>query len=200
MTPESPGVRCAIVLGGGRSSRMGADKLELTVGNRSLLQRACDASLGWAARVIVASPARAGFPDQRVTFVLEDPPFGGPVAGIAAAVAALPGEAEEVLLLAGDLADPHAVVEALRAAPLGVDGVVLEDLDGWPQLLAGRYRAEALRLAVEGAPALRDLSVRRLLGALDLARVAAPPALVQDVDTPSQARLAGAELRNYDGA
>ncbi|HSO68240.1 MAG TPA: NTP transferase domain-containing protein [Arachnia sp.] len=200
MTPESPRVRCAIVLGGGRSSRMGTDKLELTVGNRSLLQRTCDASLGWADQVIVASPVRAGFPDQRIAFVLEDPPFGGPVAGIAAAVAALPGEAEEVLLLAGDLADPHAVVEALRSAPMGVDGVVLEDEEGWPQLLAGRYRAAALRLAVGRAPALRDVSVRRLLGTLDLARVAARPALVQDVDTPSQARLAGAEFRNYDGA
>ena len=65
-------------------------------------------------RVIVASPSRDGFGNPRLTFVLEDPPFGGPVAGIAAAVSALPGEAVEVLLLAGDLAAPDAVVAFYR--------------------------------------------------------------------------------------
>ena len=195
-----PAGRCAVVLGGGRSSRMGTDQLELRLDAQTLLARACDAALTWAERVIVASPSREGFGDPRLTFVLEDPPFGGPVAGIAAAVSALPGEAVEVLLLAGDLAAPDAVVDALAAAAPGPDGVVLEDVEGWAQLLAGRYRAEALRLSVDRAPALRDLSVRRLLGGLDLARVAAPPEVTQDVDTPSQARLAGVELRNYDGA
>ena len=119
---------------------------------------------------------------------------------LAFAVAALPEGVVEVMLLAGDLVAPDAVVDALAAAAPGPDGVVLEDVDGWAQLLAGRYRAEALRLSVDRAPALRDLSVRRLLGGLDLARVAAPPEVTQDVDTPSQARLAGVELRNYDGA
>lgn len=195
-----PDGRWAVVLGGGRSARMGTDKLELAVGGRTLLGRTCDAALGWASTVIVASPQRPGLADPRIRFVLEDPPFGGPVAGIAAAVAALPEDATEVLLLAGDLAAPDAVVDALAAAAPGPDGVVLEDEDGWPQLLAGRYRAAALRLAVGQAPTLRDLSVRRLLGGLDLARVAAPPEVTQDVDTPSQARLAGVELRNYDGA
>lgn len=195
-----PAGRCAVVLGGGRSSRMGTDKLELRLDAQTLLARTCDAALAWAERVIVASPSREGFGDPRLTFVLEDPPFGGPVAGIAAAVAALPEGAVEVMLLAGDLAAPDAVVDALAAAAPGPDGVVLEDVEGWAQLLAGRYRAEALRLSVDRAPALRDLSVRRLLGGLDLARVAAPPEVTQDVDTPSQARLAGVELRNYDGA
>lgn len=53
-------------------------------------------------------------PGRSVTLVREDPPFGGPVAAIAAAVA-LPAlaDAEEVLLLAGDLARPAAVVARL---------------------------------------------------------------------------------------
>lgn len=192
--------RIAVVLGGGRSSRMGTDKLELTLATQTLLARTCDAALAWAERVIVASPSRDGFGNPRLTFVLEDPPFGGPAAGIAAAVAALPEGVVEVMLLAGDLVAPDAVVDALAAAAPGPDGVVLEDVDGWAQLLAGRYRAASLRLAVDRAPALRDLSVRRLLAGLDLARVAASSEVTRDVDTPSQARLAGVELRNYDGA
>lgn len=197
---QQPDGRWAVVLGGGRSSRMGTDKLDLAVGGRSLLRRTCDAALRWAQAVIVASPPRGGLDDPRVTFVLEDPPLGGPVAGIAAAVAALPVGAAEVLLLAGDLAEPDAVVAALATAEPGPDGVVLEDAEGWPQLLAGRYRAAALRLAVDRAPALRDVSVRRLLGGLECARVAAPTRVTADIDTPGQARLAGVDLRNYDGA
>ncbi|MHA6512547.1 molybdenum cofactor guanylyltransferase [Tessaracoccus sp. Z1128] len=191
-------MRLAVVLGGGRSSRMGTDKLELTVGDRSLLQRTCDAALGWADRVVVASPRRAGFGDPRVSFVLEEPPFGGPVAGIAAAVDALPGEAEEVMLLAGDLANPDAVVAALAAAVMAPDGVVLEDAESWPQYLAGRYPAAALRRAVGEVPALRDVSVRRLLGGLQVARVRAPADVTRDVDTPSQAVVAGVDAVIYD--
>ena len=50
--------RIAVVLGGGRSSRMGTDKLELTLATQTLLARTCDAALAWAERVIVASPSR----------------------------------------------------------------------------------------------------------------------------------------------
>ncbi|MHA6525776.1 molybdenum cofactor guanylyltransferase [Tessaracoccus sp. G1721] len=190
MTMGRP-TRCAVVLGGGRSSRMGTDKLELRLGARSLLRRSCDAALTWAPTVVVASPWREGFDDPRLTFVLEDPPFGGPVAGLAAAVAALPADASEVLLLAGDLADPQAVVDALARAQPGEDGVALVDMEGWPQYLAARYRAAALRRAIADAPAVRDVSVRRVMRGLTLSLAEADERVTADVDTPGQARLAG---------
>ncbi len=187
-------MRGAIVLGGGRSSRMGTDKLDLTVDGETLLGRTVAAALGWADLVVVASPARPLLaPSDRVVFVLEDPPFGGPVAGIAAGVAALPDHLDEVLVLAGDLAAPADTVSALAGARPGPDGVVLADEEAWPQWLAGRYRASALRGALAEAPATRDVSVRRVLGRLDVAALPAAASVTTDVDTPEQAASAGVE-------
>lgn len=181
----------AIVLAGGRSSRMGTDKLALQRDGRSLLQRCCDAVAPHVGRIIVAGPGREGI--DGATFVVEDPPFGGPVAGITAALAELPGQGQ-VFLLAGDLADPDAVVARLlahRRNGAGTDGVVLEDSGGWPQYLAGLYHIDSLRGAAAKWPGARDMSVRRFLAHLHCARVPAHDAVVADIDTPEQAREQG---------
>lgn len=180
-------MRQAIVLGGGRSRRMGRDKMGVLLEGRSLLRRTVDAALGWAECVVVVAPEPDGWePDPRVRFTLEDPPFGGPVAGIAAATAILlaAGQVNEVLLLAGDLAAPEAVVGRLAEVEPGTDGVVLRDEDGWPQYLAGRYRFDALVSAIDALDGTRDLSVRRALRRLDVAQVDAPSAVTKDLDTP----------------
>ncbi len=185
-------VDAAIVLAGGRSSRMGTDKLLLRLQGSSLLQRCCDAVAPHVGRIVVAGPERAGI--KGVTFVTEDPPFGGPVAGITTAMAEVPGEGS-VLLLAGDLAEPESVVETLlahRARLEGADGLVLLDAGGWPQYLAGIYRAPALRAAGHRWPQGRDMSVRRFLAQLDCVRIPAPAAVVADIDTPAEAARLGA--------
>lgn len=183
--------RYAVVLGGGRSRRMGTDKLALPVAGGTVLARTCAAALSWADRVLVAGPVRPGL-DPRVEFCGEDPPFGGPVAGLAAALAALPDDQPaEVLLLAGDLVDPAGIVSRLATADLGPDGVVLVAEDGWPQLLAGRYRLTSLRGVLAAAPRLRDIGVHRVLGDLDLAHLPAADTEIGDLDTPEQARAAG---------
>ncbi len=178
-----------ILLAGGRSSRMGTDKLDLTREGRTLAQRGVDALLSVADVVVVASPHREGFDDPRVEFVLEDPPFGGPVAGIAAALEWLPEGDVEVYLLAGDLADPAPLVALLASGVPGEDGLALVDEEGWPQYLAGRYRASALRRVVSGE--VRDRSVHRTFRPLRLALAPVVSAMAADVDTPEQARHAG---------
>lgn len=162
---------------------MGADKLGLDVGGLSLLAAVCRAAEAWADRVVVAGPPR----ELPYEFVSEEPPYGGPVAGIAAALAVI--EAEEVMVLAGDLAAPGCVVEALAGAEAGADGVVLVDEAGWPQWLAGRYRRAALRAAVGGMPTVRDVSVRRVLSGLAVARVPVRDRVAADIDTPEHLRL-----------
>lgn len=185
-------MHAAIVLGGGRSARMGTDKLTLRRDGVSLLARTCQAAGQFAGRIVVAGHEQPGL---EVEFVLEDPPFGGPVAGIAAGLAALDAAEPpaEVLLLAGDLANPEAAVGLLAAAEPGVDGVVLADGEGRPQYLAGRYRAESLRSALAGAGEARHLAVRRTLAGLDLALVPAPPSTTADIDTPAGASAWGFE-------
>lgn len=112
--------RFAIILGGGRSARMGRDKRSLTLDGRSLLALAVDACAD-RERVVVVTPDLPGdVSPERVIRTLEDPPFGGPVAGIAAGVAALPPARphDEVLLLACDLPRVAAIVATLDDAPL----------------------------------------------------------------------------------
>ncbi|RRD51356.1 molybdenum cofactor guanylyltransferase [Arachnia propionica] len=185
--------RIGVVLAGGRSSRMGVDKLELSREGETLLQGCVTAALDVCERVLIVSPDRPGFRDDRVDFLLEDPPHGGPAAGLAAAVATLEGSPDdtEVLVLAGDLVDPAAVVGALTDAAFGGDGVVLEDEEGWPQYLAARYRLLSLRRVLEAWGHARGLSVRRVLKPLNLERKNVSNSVTMDLDTPDLARRYG---------
>ena len=183
---------------------MAADKLSLVIDGRSLLERAVLAADAVAAPIVVAGARPPWWPAiaPTVVFVSEDPPFGGPVAGIAAGLSVLGEETERVFVLAGDLADPAAVVVALTEVEAGDDGVVLEDAQGWPQYLAGRYDAVALRAAVAGVGVARDVSVRALMATLALRRLPANPLVTRDLDTPDDAKMAGAQLppMRIDGA
>lgn len=189
---ERRGSRVTVVLGGGRSTRMGTDKLGLRIDGSTLLERAVAAGLNWSDRVVIAGPRPQHWrPDSRVSFVVEDPPFGGPVAGLFAALEAV-RDADEVVILAGDLAAPARVVAILAEAPMGRDGVVLEDSDGWAQYLAGRYRVAAVRQALRDVGGVRGASVRRTLSPLRLHQVPVASAISLDLDTPNDAKIVGA--------
>lgn len=180
----------AILLGGGRSARMGRDKLSLTLAGDTLAARGVRALLEVAASVVFVSPERPEVMGPGVVFALEDPPFGGPVAGIAAGLELIDDDdAAEVYVLAGDLAAPEGVVGLLRGQGFAQDGVALVDAEGWVQYLAGRYRLGALRSLLAGE--VRDRSVRRTFAVARLSLVAAGPAVTTDLDTPEQARHAG---------
>ncbi|PFG43920.1 molybdopterin-guanine dinucleotide biosynthesis protein A [Isoptericola jiangsuensis] len=177
----------AIVLAGGRATRLGGTpKPGVVVGTRRLLDRAL-AACADAERTVVVGPApEIGPVPPGVVVTCEDPPRGGPVAGTAAGLAALARDDRpaHVLLLAVDVpAAPAAVgplVTAAAAHP-DADGVHLSRA-GRAQWLTGLYRTDALTaaattLAVHGAP------VRRLVAPLDLVEVDDPAGVSDDVDT-----------------
>ena len=176
----------AIVLAGGRASRLGgAAKPLLEVGGVGLLSNTIAAAReAGANRIIVAGDA--ALDDPSLTWVREDPPFGGPVAAI---IAALPQvEADWTLVLACDL---PGIERALALLPLherttrpSSDGVHLTDASGRPQWLTALYRTSALREAA--ASVLdngRNAPVRSLVGALNLTSIHAPEPATRDVDT-----------------
>lgn len=176
----------AVVLAGGRGSRLGGvAKPEVTVDGRRLVDIALAAASG-ARRVVVVGDLAV--PDG-VLLTREDPPFGGPVAGLEAGMAALGEAAEWTLVLASDLPDAEAAVAALLASvpSPGHDGVCLLDADGRLQWLLGCYRTAALRrrLAERGDPPLT--AMYRLLEPLDLLGVQPSGASVDDLDTPEDA-------------
>jgi molybdopterin-guanine dinucleotide biosynthesis protein A len=166
----------AIVLAGGRGSRLGGvSKPDVLVAGRSLLDRALDAAAG-ARHVVVVGPP--GLARPGVVTVLEDPPFGGPVAGIDVGLAALdrlhsldadadagqpgsevpgsevpgsamPRAAVPVLVLACDIPGAAGAVPALLAALADPDVDGAQLVrDGRAQLVAV-HRAPRLRAALE---------------------------------------------------
>ncbi|SFQ56429.1 Molybdopterin-guanine dinucleotide biosynthesis protein A [Amycolatopsis arida] len=176
-----------IVLAGGAARRLsGVDKTMVEVGGEPLLRGVLRA-LGRCEPVVVVGPRRRGLP-ERVRWTREDPPGSGPVAALAAGVAALPETADPVAVLAGDLTGVTAatvdrLAAALRAATPPAQGALLVDRDGHRQWLVGVWRAAALRAALPERPA--GASLRGVLGGLSLVEVPALPGEADDVDTPA---------------
>ena len=180
----------AILLAGGRASRMeGTPKPLLDVGGRTLLATAV-ASVRAAGADPVTVVAPVLDPALPVTWVREDPPFGGPAAAVVAALGSWPAADDPAwtLLLACDLPSAGAAVRRLVTdillLPSDTAGVVLGDSSSRPQWLVGAYRTAALRAAASALPeGGRDASMRTLLDDLAIAVVAADDDLTRDVDT-----------------
>lgn len=178
----------AIVLAGGEGRRLGGvSKAELVIGGRSCLDLALDA-VGDAGRRVIVGPADLARPGVPAT--LEEPPLGGPVAGIDAGLMHLgePGS-PWVAVLACDVPRAGALVPLLVAALAGdptADGAVVVDGEGHRQALVGMYRRAPLETALTG---LRDgggthgRSVRSLVGGLRLVEVLDTEGLSADADT-----------------
>jgi molybdopterin molybdotransferase len=172
------------VLAGGASRRLGVDKPEQRVGGRRLLDIAL-AAVANADTVVVVGPSRQ-VPDE-VTVLREEPPGSGPVAALAAGLAALPDGPADIAVLAADLPRiTPAVVAALAAARGEAPVAVAVDDGGEVQYLTAVWDSAALADALATAPSrVRDLmpgsAVTVVLGD------------VADVDTPDQ--LAAARAR-----
>lgn len=175
----------AIVLAGGRSRRLdGADKSAFVLAGTTLLERACQAVSEAQRIVIVGTVAN---PPDGAEVVRENPPFGGPAAGIGAGLAALGAQGcDLVAILACDLPYAGAAFAALHAVAVGgfdADGVIAADDSGRQQTLLGIYRTASLRTAVDRAGGLDGLSVRTLVAGLTFLEVPVPEGSTLDIDT-----------------
>lgn len=197
----------AILLAGGRATRLGGEaKPLLDVGGKTLLQRAVDAAVAaGAAPIIVVGPESPV--EGEVAWVREDPPFGGPVAGVVTALSALAGTPQWTLVLACDLPGAgEAVPRLLRDAkllPADTEGVCLADESSRPQWLTGLYRTTGLRQGVRGLENDgQGASMRELLDGLAIAAMSAPSRETTDVDTWEDVHAArelwGGSKENHD--
>lgn len=171
-----------VVLAGGTAARMdGIDKAGVELHGRTLLELAVDAFLD-ADEVVVVSPHSV--PTTRpVTFVCEDPPRGGPVAGLLTGVDALLRRPTLIGVLAVDMPRvTPATLRRLREAATGRDGAFLVDADGRRQL-AGVLDATGLDGVRPGLEARHGMALHRLLAPLDLAAVPAVGDEAVDVDS-----------------
>jgi molybdopterin-guanine dinucleotide biosynthesis protein A len=189
-----------IVLAGGRSSRFGRDKLAERVDGRPLLDHAIEAVRTVATDiVVVAAPdANPDVPDG--VHVAHDPiAFEGPLAGLAAGLAALDPAVDQVVVVAGDMPSlmPAVLQRLLDTVASGADAAILgRDGDTPPLPLALRRRrahAAAGTLLDAGERRLRALS--RVLDAKVIPestwRLDDPTAAtLRDIDAPGDLPLA----------
>ena len=177
----SRGDLAGVVLSGGGAARFGgADKASMEVGGTTLLERALLALAEVPDVVVVGDELPTGRP---VSFLREDPPGGGPAAGLLAGLAGFPGLPRLVAVLAVDM--PLVTVATVRRLVLlaAEDGALLVDESGRRQYLCAVYRSEALLAAAPPLEEQRGLSMRKLVAHLDLAEVPALAGEAHDVDT-----------------
>lgn len=190
----------AIILAGGTGARLGGiSKPDLKVAGERMLDLALRTAAP-ALRVVVVAPPSVAVPAD-VLRTLEDPPGGGPVAGIAAGLAVLgspvvpptvtaASSATDVLVLACDMPGAaRAVPELLGAAAAREeerDGAIAVRPDGRRENLVFVADSRALVAAIAAGGA-RDRSVRSLLATLDLAEMTVDDeAALADIDTWEQ--------------
>ncbi len=138
----------AIVLAGGRSSRMGSPKAALDWHGSTLLRRVT----GIVARsvdgpiIVVSAPGQA-LPalDGAVEVVTDDREGRGPVQGIAAGLAAIGDRAEIAYVSSTDVPLLHPAFVRRVVGALGDDvDVVLPEVGGYRQPLSAAYRVDLL--------------------------------------------------------
>jgi molybdopterin-guanine dinucleotide biosynthesis protein A len=151
------------VLAGGKSSRMGTDKAEVTIGGESMLERVVGvaASVGHA---VIVGRGGAGSWDT-----IDDlrPGRLGPLAGLESALVHAAGR--DVVLVGVD--QPFLRAETLvRLSELAGD-VVIPIENGWEQVTCAVYRKPFLPMVREALDAEADLSILTILDRVDTTTV-----------------------------
>lgn len=199
----------ALVLAGGTGERLGgASKADLDVGSRLLDVVLAGLAPHVSGAVVVVAPPGVPVPDG-VARTMEEPPGGGPLAGIGAGLDFLTGRAgaagdDRVVVCSVDSPGAGALADRLSAVVLAPHeagaAIVGGDPEPYTQYLQAVYRVGPLARALDGARAapggLHGVGVRRVLGGLVLRRVGAPWSECRDVDTREdlqwwRARLSG---------
>ena len=179
----------AVILAGGRAARLdGVDKASVEIDGRTLLAHAIDALIDAAEIVVVGEAVHT---ERPVTFTVENPRYGGPVAALLTGRDALLRTTPYVAVLAVDMPRVDArTLRRLLEAAAGRDGAALVDPDGRRQLamVLDVARLDAVRPDHEGQ---HDLALHVLLAGLDLADVPTRGEEHRDVDTWSDLRDLG---------
>lgn len=194
----------AVVLAGGRSSRLGSvPKATLRYQQHTLLERTL-AATGFARHIVVVGDLVPPTHRGQILLTREDPPYGGPAAGIAAGVTTLaaagPAQSDYTAVLACDM--PHveaAIARLVESLPKQADndGVLACDDAHRLQPLVAIYKTAALvsvLAAQRQSGHLDGQSVFRLIAPLNLTPIVVPERSTDDVDTWMDAEKLGIEI------
>jgi len=196
VTLRLPGV-IGIVLAGGRSARFGSDKLAEELDGRPLLDYAIDAVLAVAPEVIVVAAPGAELPisqdiADRVRVAYDAESFGGPLVGLAVALALV--TTQTALVVGGDMPSlVPAVLHRLASTVEPPRAAVVLEVPGRVQPLPMAIDVGAARAAADRVLERGGRSLRALLAELGASTIPAPVWLaldpagvtIVDIDRPS---------------
>ncbi|MFY9263417.1 MAG: NTP transferase domain-containing protein [Actinomycetaceae bacterium] len=180
-----------IFLGGGTARRFGGEaKQHLTIAGKTLLEHGfAFARYCFPNAVCVAVTPEDSRVPAGMLRTLEDPPLGGPVAGISAGLDALLEQAPHLLdhetyvaVLSGDSPTSALLLPELLQAIHGHSGAVCARGEK-TNYLTGIYRLSTLRAALPDNP--HGAGAYRTFKHLDLALVNDDRGLSRDVDSPA---------------
>lgn len=178
-----------LLLAGGHSRRMGADKAAQTYDGREQLARAYEQLSGVTGRAFVAI-SRAQIDDplrRRYPCLVDQVEDGGPAAALGAAFRRHPGSAFLVLACDLPLLDDEVLRTLVRARHPVYEAVAFtRDDDGLPEPLCAVYEPQLVARVAIGLSAGR-LSLRRSLMDATLSRLPPPTGLaLANVNTPEE--------------
>lgn len=189
---------CGLVLAGGGSRRMGADKGAIRYRTES--QRAVVAGLlaPWCERVYVSCrPEQVADLEPGLVALVDPAPGLGPIAGVLAAFSARPDAAWLVVACDLPLLGPEAIAELVRHRTPDADAVAFMGDRGRPEPMAAVWEP-TLAPMVASAVAAGRLSPRDVLRASRCRLLSAPAGALVDADTP-EAREAARRTLGYSG-
>ncbi len=178
---DVPAARGAVVLCGGRSTRMGRDKATLPFGPETLLQRVVRrVATSVDDLVVVARPGQDLPPLPDVVRVARDEVLDqGPIGGLAPGLAA--SRADAVFVTACDAPFVGAAVIGLLFERLGTNSIAVAETEGFAQPLCAVYRTSVVA-EVEKLLAAGRLRPAFLFDVVPTVRVTEPELRAVDPD------------------
>ena len=158
-----------IVLSGGTNKRFGSDKSQALLKGVTLLDHVLSFIPAGIKTVIVGKD------------VFEQPPLGGPVAGIARGVQEV--DTEYVAITAVDMPYGSSLFPQLLEA-ITDDAAMPVDSQGFKQPLCGIYRRQALLAALAKLGDVHGQSMRALCDLLLINEISVEAGALVDIDTP----------------
>lgn len=177
-----------LILAGGQSRRYGSDKALAEAGGVPFVRLAYDALAAHAATVLVATGPTARAYPVPARVVLDAVSDGGPLAGLAAGLAA--ARTPWLLAVAVDLPalTVGALAPLLAADATGADVVVALDGDGRRQPVCALWRVATVRPVAEAHLASGNLALFALLDGLTVREVALAAGALHNANAPADAR------------
>ena len=159
----------AVILAGGKSSRMGRDKTQLIYRGQTLLSGAVELFSAAFDRVYLSVGDPEKYPDIKAERVIDLYPGCGPMAGLHAALLKTPDEG--VFLAAADLpfSSPGAALKMMELCG-GCASAVIVDEDGRLEPAFGYY-TKALLPVIETALESGNYKMMRLFDALPCRKI-----------------------------